>query len=274
MKQLLVLLAVALALVACSKEEEAQAPVEEPVAAETEAPTADETTEETEQVVEETLEVVEESAAVEEESTDEPIVLALAEPEAAPIEYRFQEGRDYTRLVPTQPTVGGADKVEVAVVFTYSCIHCYNLDPQVNAWAGELDAGVRYIHIPAPFNRVAQLHSQMFYTAELLANGGTLKEPERLHMNIFSEFHRRGNRLISRDAIERLFARFGISAEDFEKAWSSFYVNQKMSTAADLVRRYGVNSTPTVVVNGKYVVENRTDLLEILDELLVREGIR
>ena len=51
-------------------------------------------------------------------------------------------------------------------------------------------------------------------------------------------------------------------------------MNKKMSTAADLVRRYGVNSTPTVVVNGKYVVENRTDLLEILDELLVREGIR
>ena len=274
MKQLFVLLAVALALVACSKEEEVQAPVEEPVATETEAPAVEESTEEAAEVVEEALEVVEESAAVEEESADEPIVLALADTETAPIEYRFQEGRDYTRLVPTQPTVGGADKVEVAVVFTYSCAHCFNLDPQVNAWAADLDPGVRYIHIPAPFNRVAQLHSQMFYTAELLASGGTLTEPERLHMSIFTEFHRRGNRLISKDAIQRLFARFGISAEDFEKAWSSFYVNQKMSTAADLVRRYGVGSTPTVVVNGKYVVQNRTDLLEILDELLVREGIR
>jgi thiol:disulfide interchange protein DsbA len=274
MKQLIVLFAVALALVACSREEQPQAPVEEPVAAETEAPAVEEPTAEAEEVVEETLEVVEESAAVEEESADEPIVLALAETDEAPIEYRFQEGRDYTRLVPTQPTVGGADKVEVATLFQYSCIHCYNLEPRINGWAADLDPAVRYIRIPAPFNRIAQLHAQMFYTAELLASGGTLKEPERLHMSIFTEFHRRGNRLISKDAIQRLFARFGISDDDFEKSWSSFYVNQKMSTAADLTRRYGVGSTPTVVVNGKYVVQNVPELTDIIDELLVREGVR
>jgi thiol:disulfide interchange protein DsbA len=274
MKQILILFAVALVLAACGKEEEAPAPVEEPVAAEAEVSSVDEPTEETEEVVEETLEVVEESAAVEEESVDEPIVLALSETDEAPIEYRFQEGRDYMRLVPTQPTVGGADKIEVATLFQYSCIHCFNLEPRINGWAADLDPAVRYIRIPAPFNRVAQLHAQMFYTAELLASGGTLKEPERLHMSIFTEFHRRGNRLISKDAIQKLFARFDISAEDFEKSWSSFYVNQKMNTAADLTRRYGVNSTPTVVVNGKYVIQNVPELLDIIDELLVREGIR
>ena len=123
-------------------------------------------------------------------------------------------------------------------------------------------------------NRIAQLHSQMFYTAELLANGGTLKEPQRLHASIFAEFHRRGNRLISKDAIQRLFARFGVYAEDFEKSWSSFYVNQKMNTAADLTRRYGVASTPTIVVNGKYRVPNQQNVFDIVDELLAREGIR
>ena len=274
MKQLIVLLAVALALVACSKEEVAQAPLEEPVAAETEAPAVDEPTEEVEEVVEEALEVVEESAAVEEETADEPIVLAMAESDEAPIEYRFQEGRDYMRLVPTQPTVGGADKIEVATLFQYSCIHCFNLEANINPWAADLDPGVRYVRIPAPFNRISQLHAQMFYTAELLASNGTLKEPERLHMSMFTEFHRRGNRMISKDAIKRLFARFNIADEDFEKSWNSFYVNQKMSTAADLTRRYGVNSTPTVVVNGKYVVQNVPQLLDILDELLIREGIR
>ena len=114
----------------------------------------------------------------------------------------------------------------------------------------------------------------MFYTAELLANNGTLAEPERFHEAVFAEFHRRNNRLVSKDAITRVFTRFGVPAADFEKAWGSFYVNQKINTAMDLTRRYGVASTPSVVVNGKYVVQNRPELTSIIDELLVREGLR
>ena len=56
-------------------------------------------------------------------------------------------------------------------------------------------------------------------------------------------------------------------------------MNQALRHAADLARRYGVASVPMVVVNGKY----RTDagsagsypkLIELIDELTVREGLR
>ena len=274
MKQLFVLLAVTLSLAACSKEEEVQAPAGEPAVAEAEAPVVEETAAETEEVVEETLEVVEESAAVEEESVDEPIILAVADPDEAPREWQFREGTHYARLVPTQPTTGGADKIEVAELFMYSCPHCYTLDPEAVEWAADIDPSVRFVRVPVIFNRIAQIHAQLFYTAELLASGGALKEPELLHTTVFAEFHRRGNRLISEDAIQRLFARFGVSAEDFDKAWNSFYVNQKINTAADLTRRYGVNNVPAIVVNGKYRVANQQGVFDIVDELLVREGIR
>lgn len=273
MKQLIILLALLLALGACSKEEEAQTSTDEQAQVEAEAPDA--VAEDTGEVAEETLEVVEESAAVEEEeSADEPIVLARVEPEEAAREWQFRENRDYKRLVPTQPTVGGADKIEVAELFMYSCPHCYTLDPEINQWAAELDSSVRFVRIPVIFNRFAQVHAQLFYTAELLASNGTLKEPSSFHEAVFTEFHRRNNRLISEDAIARLFARFGVSATDFEKSWNSFYVNQKMNTAADLTRRYGVNAVPAVVVNGKYQVDNRAGMFDIVDELLVREGLR
>jgi thiol:disulfide interchange protein DsbA len=272
MKQLFILLALLLALGACSKEEEAQAPVEDQALAETEAPA--DVAEETEGAVEETLEVVEESAAVEEESADEPIVLAQANLEEVAREWRFKENVDYKRLVPTQPTVGGADKIEVAELFMYSCPHCYTLDPEIDRWAAQLDPAVRFVRIPVIFNRVAQVHARLFYTAELLASNGTLKEPAKLHQAVFAEFHRRNNRLISEDSIARLFARFGISATDFEKSWNSFYVNQKMNTAQDLTRRYGVAAVPAVVVNGKYQVDNRAGMFDIINELLIREGLR
>ena len=272
MKQLIILLAALLALGACGQEEEAQAPVEDEAKVEAEAPEA--VAEEAEAAVDEALEVVEESAAVEEESADEPIILAQADSGETAREWKFKENQDYRRLVPTQPTVGGADKIEVAELFMYSCPHCYTLDAEINRWAAELDPGVRFVRIPAIFNRVAQVHAQMFYTAELLGNNGTLQEPDKFHEAVFSEFHRRNNRLISEDSIARLFARFGVSAADFEKAWGSFYVNQKMNTAQDLARRYGISAVPAVVVNGKYQVDNRAGMFDIIDELLIREGLR
>lgn len=229
---------------------------------------------------EETLEVVEESAAVEEESDDEPIVLAMADTDdVAAREWKFKEGQHYFRMVPTQPTVGGADKIEVAELFMYSCPHCYTLEPYLKQWKADLDPGVRFVRIPAQWNRLAVLHAQVYYTHEILARNGTLENGQGLHEAMFEEFHRRGNRLTSEDAIMRVFARFGVSAEDFRKTWDSFEVNQKMRVGADLARRYNVNSVPTVVVNGKYRTSagdagGYDELLELIDELTVREGLR
>ena len=96
---------------------------------------------------------------------------------------------------------------------------------------------------------------------------------------MFTEFHQRGNRLTSEDAIQKLFERYGVSAADFDKAWNSFEVNQRLRIAADLTRRYNSDSVPTVVVNGKYrtsasMVGSYEKLFEVIDELTAREGIR
>jgi len=275
MKQLFALFVIVFALAACGKKEEVPetAAPEEPAAVEAPADTADETPA-VESGPDETLQVVEESAAVEVADEDEAIVLAMADGDEAPREWKFKEGQHYERLVPTQPTVGSADKIEVAEVFQYTCPHCFSLDPTLSKWADELDPDARFVRIPAVFNRAAQVHAQMYYTAELLASNGTLDDFGQFHTAAFNEIHRRGNRLVSVDAIARLFARFGVSQEDFDKAWNSFPVNQKMRVGADLARRYNVSSVPTIVVNGKYRVSNQANLLEIIDELLVREGLR
>lgn len=255
----------------------ADAPVEE--AAEAVQSTA-ETDDTTDAATEETLEVVEESAAVEETTDDEPIVLAMADTsEVSAHEWKYKEGQHYFRMVPTQPTVGGADKIEVAELFMYSCPHCYTMEPYIKQWKEDLDPGVRFVRIPAQWNRLAVLHAQVYYTHEILARNGTLQNGQGLHEAMFEEFHRRGNRLTSEDAIMRVFGRFGVSEEDFRKTWSSFEVNQKMRVGADLARRYNVTSVPTVVVNGKYRTSaadagGYDELMELIDELAVREGLR
>lgn len=278
--RILALLAASLLLAACGKDEPDEAAVEqEPVAAEDEA--ANNTaTEATEEAVEETLEVVEESAAVEtEDEGDAEIVLARAETAAPPVSYQYEEGQHYIRLVPTQPTIGGADKIEVAEFFWYGCPHCYDLEPTINAWDANKPSNVRFVKVPAMWNQALQIHAQLFYTEEVLVRNGTLKDAKGFRNAVFEEYHRRGNRLLSQETIARLFERYGVTAADFEKTWGSFEVSQKLRVASDLARRYSIASVPAIVVNGKYrtgaaEAGSYPKLIEVIDELIARESAR
>ncbi len=276
---LAVLAALGLINTGCSKEETAEPTAAATAAVEVETEEAAiETAEETAPATE-TLEVVEESAAVA-EPEDRTIVLARADDTAtAPRNWQYKEGEHYTRLIPTQPTVGGADKIEVAEIFMYSCPHCYTLEPFINQWAENKDPNVRLVRIPAIFNQLALMHAQLYYTEYYLVQAGKLKDQIAFREMVFEEFHRRGNRMTSEDAIRRLFVRVGVSEEDFNRTWGSFEVNQALRVAQDLARRYGIASVPKIVVNGKYTTDvgsagSYPKLLELIDELTAREGIR
>ncbi len=287
MKKLVIFSVVSsLVLLACSSEETATtepAAVVEDAAPETspeEAPVA-ETGDEAQP------ELVEESAAEpdDEQADDQPILLARdtepATASAAPRDWKFSEGKQYHRLVPTQPTVGGADKIEVAEIFWYGCPHCYTFEPAINGWAENIPANARFIRIPAVWNPLARLHGRLYYTEEVLARNGKLKDVKAFHTAVFTEFHRRSNRLTSEDSIQKLFERFGVGQDDFLNTWNSFEVNQKVRVADDLVRRYNVTGVPAVVVNGKYrtgagpnEAGSVKTLLQVVDELIERETIR
>ena len=225
-------------------------------------------------------EMVEESAAEEVAvEEDKPIILAQAEPPAPPQDWKFTEGQHYQRMVPTQPTVGGADKIEVAEIFWYGCNHCYDFEPFINRWKETKPANVRFVRIPAMWNPLVKLHAQLYYAEEVLVKNGKIAEPEQFRAAVFAEYHRRGNRLASIDAIQTLFEKHGVSANDFQNAWGSFEVSQKMRVGEDLGRRYAITGVPTVVVNGKYrtgagEAGSYPKLLELIDELIVRESLR
>ena len=225
-------------------------------------------------------EMVEESAAEEVAvEEDKPIILAQAEPPAPPQDWKFTEGQHYQRMVPTQPTVGGADKIEVAEIFWYGCNHCYDFEPFINRWKETKPANVRFVRIPAMWNPLVKLHAQLYYAEEVLVKNGKIAEPEQFRAAVFAEYHRRGNRLASVDAIQALFEKHGVSASDFQNAWGSFEVSQKMRVGEDLGRRYAITGVPTVVVNGKYrtgagEAGSYPKLLELIDELIVRESLR
>lgn len=263
---------------ACGKEPPATADEEAPATVEEQLESPVEQAAET-AAEDEAIEVVEESAADVADAGDAEIMLAKAEPPAANIDYKYKEGTHYQRLVPSQPTVGGADKIEVAEFFWYGCPHCYDLEPTINRWAESAPANVRFVRVPAMWNEVLQLHARLFYTEEVLVRNGVIKDADAFHGAVFDEYHNRGNRLLNEQSIRRLFARYGVSDEAFEKTWNSFEVAQKLRVAADLARRYSIASVPAIVVNGKYrtggaEAGSYPKLIEVIDELIARESAR
>jgi len=279
MKQSLLISISLLFLIACGQEEAPEPAAEAPAVAEEQvADDVVDTTADAEEVAEEIVEVVEESAA-EPDAEEQAILLAQADVPVAPAEWKFKEGQNYIRLVPTQPTVGGADKIEVAEFFYYLCPHCYNFEPLIKRWAGEKPANVRFVQVPAMWNQILVLHGRMYYTSEILARNGVIEDHELFQATVYQEIHVRNNQLGSENGIRKLFERFGVSDDDFDRTWNSFEVDQKLRVAADLARRYSVASTPTVVVNGKYrfgaqEAGGYPKVIEVIDELVIRESLR
>ena len=175
MKKLIWLSAVMLLIAACGSDDPAPTAVEEAPAV---APTADAvaTPAVEEAADDEVLEVVEESAA-EPEAEEQTIMLAQADTSATMQDWQFKENQHFFRLVPTQPTVGGADKIEVAEFFWYGCPHCYTFEPYINSWAANKPANVRFVRVPAMWNRGLELHAQLYYTEEVLARNGNDQGP-------------------------------------------------------------------------------------------------
>ena len=222
--------------------------------------------------------VVEESAA-EPEEDEQPILLAQADTNEVATDWQFNEGEHYARMVPSQPTMGGADKIEVAEFFWYGCPHCYSFEPIINKWAEGVPTNVRFVRIPVVWNTVHELHARVFFTQDVLARNGALADSEAFHAAVFEEIQRRGNRLTSEDSIRRLFERYGVAADVFDRTWQSFEVDQKLRVAKDLGRRYSIQSVPTVVVNGKFrtggpEAGGYETVPAVIDELVARESQR
>ena len=180
------------------------------------------------------------------------------------------EGVQYKTLRPAVPTNVAPGKVEVVEVFWYACGHCYLLEPRLAAWDKKgKPANVELVRMPAVWNDLLKLHARLFYTIEVLGK-------PQLHDEAFREINVRGNRLETPEKIEAFLTARGVSKADFQKTFTGFAVESKLARAADLNKRYRITSTPTVVVNGKYVTDagmagSEDKLFEVINALAARE---
>ena len=182
---------------------------------------------------------------------------------AAPA-YAQVQGQDYQLLTPPQPT-STQGKVEIIEFFSYGCPHCYAMQPHVAKWAAQLPANAAFVRVPVSFGRRewGQL-SRAYYALE--ATG----DLARLDDALFEGIHKEMRKLFSEDELAAWAAEHGIEAAKFRAAFESPGVSAKAARAEQLSRDYQVNSVPTLIVAGKYIVKGKTheDTLKIASQLV------
>jgi len=182
----------------------------------------------------------------------------------------FKEGADYDVVNPPQPTQD-PKKVEVLEFFWYGCPHCLDFEPDLNAWLKTKPQNVQFIRQPAVFNEQWAAHAKAFYTAEALG------VEDKLHADFFDAIQHKKEKLMSEDDQAKFFVAHGVDEAAFHQAYKSFAVDSKMRIAAVLGAKYGITGTPSIVVNGKFVVspgksKSFSRMIDITNMLIAQES--
>jgi protein dithiol oxidoreductase (disulfide-forming) len=177
---------------------------------------------------------------------------------ATTVSNSWQDGVNYTRIVPAQPTAAPAGQVEVLEFFWYACPHCAALDPLVESWKKTKPAYITFTRVHVLWSEGHRSLARLFYTLE------SMGKLDQLHAEIFREIHVNNDPLIAANPnntaeTERIQSdfvrRFGISESDFKNAYHSMSVDLALQRADELVERYRVDAVPRFVVNGKYIAD-------------------
>jgi protein dithiol oxidoreductase (disulfide-forming) len=180
------------------------------------------------------------------------------------------EGTDYVVIENGQPFEPLNGQVEVVEAFGYTCPHCANFQPLVNAWKAQLPPDVRFTYVAAPFGGYWIPYAKAYYAAEA---EGVLAQS---HDAMFRALHIERSLPIqgaTSEQIAQWYAKYGVDPTRFAATMDSFGTNAKLNRARQFLQRSGVDGTPSMVVNGKYKVTARSleQTLRITQQLVAME---
>ena len=197
------------------------------------------------------------------------------------------EGVNYFLVEAPRPTSLPAGQVEVTEVFSYACPACNIFVPTMHKLKAALPPNAVLDFLPASFNPSEDW--PVFQLGYLTAQ--TLGVADKTHDAMFIAVWQSGELAVIDPATRNIkshlptiedLAKFyktqaGVPVATFLATAKGFTVDNKVRTTEDLIQRYRVDRTPTIVVNGKYRVnvESAGDpdkLIELVKWLVVKES--
>ena len=181
-------------------------------------------------------------------------------------EIRARQNIEYRVLANPQPDETGAN-VEVIDFFWYGCPYCNELQPSLFDWIGKKPADVTVRHIPVILKDNWAPHARIFYTLELLG------ELERLHLAVYHSYHVEQLYMSKPDVMEQWAVKNGIDRRRWTDAYYSPEVDAKIARAFQATKRYDVQGTPSLVVDGRYLTSSSMTpsvrgVIPVLDDLV------
>lgn len=156
-------------------------------------------------------------------------------------------GRDYKVLNPPQLTLSGS-KVEVLEFFFYGCSHCYHLHGALSVWEKKLPKDVSLQLVPVIFRDSWEPMARAFYALE------SLGQRDRLHNDFFEAWNVFNTDLSDEAKITDFVVKRGVDRNKFGAAYNSFSLQSKVVRSNQMVQSFGVRGTPTIAVDGKYII--------------------
>jgi thiol:disulfide interchange protein DsbA len=177
----------------------------------------------------------------------------------------LEAGRDYKELSPVQPTHTG-EKIEVLEFFFYGCSHCFHLHPSLSAWEKKMPKDVELQYVPVIFRDSWEGMARTFYALEALG------QQRRLHDELFNAWNVNNIDLSDEVKVADFVSQRGVDRGKFAAAINSFSMSSKVARSNQMVRDYGIRGTPTIVVEGKYLITGLepAETIKVLDAIVVK----
>lgn len=170
--------------------------------------------------------------------------------------------KDYKLLSPSQPT--STKKIEVLEFFFYGCSHCFDLHPGMSAWEKNMPKDVELTYVPTIFRDTWEPMARTFYALE------SLGQQHQLHGPLYQAWNVDKLDLSDEAKILDFVAPHGVDRAKFSAAYNSFSMQSKVTRAKQMIRSYGITGTPTLVVDGKYLISGLqlADTIRVLNEVI------
>lgn len=164
-------------------------------------------------------------------------------------------------------------RVEVLVIFGYQCAHCYRfLNEQLAGWMQQQPADVRVRFLPTAWTDRVRTANRAFHAAEAMGANPAF------HRALFDRFQQDEASLRKPGAMARLAADCcRLQGRRLQQQMRARSTDERLSAAAATQRQLNITGTPTVVVNGKYLVSPETGsptpqaMMRTIDRLVQQE---
>jgi thiol:disulfide interchange protein DsbA len=158
-----------------------------------------------------------------------------------------EPGKEYVLLNNRQPVPANDTKIEVIEFFMYHCPACNAFEPVLVNWVASRDGVIafRRVHIPHTAENDPEAH--LFLALDAMQLEGAM------HEKVMRTWHVERHRLTSDADNVEWAEKNGIDRQKFRSYYDSFSVTAKLRNLTRYVSAYGVDSTPAIVIDGRYL---------------------